>query len=233
MLTLYKKEINYYLNNPIGYIIVILFAIFANFLFIKDIFTVGSASLRPFYALLPWLFMVFVPALTMRIFSEEKRNNTIEILLTLPVSETQLVLAKFSALCTVILIGLLLTMGLPVSLSFLTKMYLPEIVIGYIGSLLMAALYISISMFFSVNTKNQIIAFLLSVISIFILVVIGTDFMANIFPKVILDFLSYFTPGYHFQNFVKGVIDLRSVTYFVSGILVFLLLTIVSLEKRE
>src|SRR3989344_9699856 len=91
---LYKKELNYYLNNPIGYIVVVLFAVFANFLFVKDIFVIGSVSLRPFFSFLPWLFLVFVPALTMRVLSEEKRINTIEVLLTLPISELQIVLAK-------------------------------------------------------------------------------------------------------------------------------------------
>ena len=95
MKNLYKKELNYYLNNPIGYIVVVLFAVFANFLFVKDIFVIGSASMRPFFSILPWLFLVFIPALSMRTLSEEKRVNSIEILLTLPVSETQVVLAKF------------------------------------------------------------------------------------------------------------------------------------------
>lgn len=233
MSSLFKKELAQYLHNPLGYIVVVLFALFANFLFIKDIFSTGSASLRPFYGFLPWLLLIFVPALTMRIFSEEKRTNTIEVLLTLPISETQLVLSKFLALVTMISLGLLLTIGLPISLSFLTKLYLPEIIVGYIGALCMGAFFVSISMVFSVYTKNQVVAFLLSAVSIFSILVLGTEFMSNVFPKIILDFLSYFTPVYHFQNFVKGLIDLRSVIYFLSGIVVFLVLTVVSLEKRE
>jgi ABC-2 type transport system permease protein len=233
MFTLYKKELNYYLQNPIGYIVVILFALFANFLFVKDIFVSGSASLRPFFAFLPWLMLVFIPAISMRIFSEEKRTNTIEVLLTLPISETQLVVAKFVALFTMTIIGLFLTFALPVSLSVLAKLYLPEVVIAYLGVCLMAGMFISLSLLFSVYTKNQVVAFLISTIGIFILLVLGTDFMANVFPKIILDFLSYFTPVYHFQNFVKGIVDLRSVVYFVSGTVLFLLLTIISLEKRD
>lgn len=233
MFTLYKKELGYYLKNPLGYIIIILFAVFANFLFIKDIFTVGSASLRPFYSFLPWLFLVFVPALTMRVFSEEKRTNTIEVLLTLPISETQLVISKFTALCTMVGLGLILTLALPISLSFLTKLYFPEIIVGYIGALCMAGLFIAISMLFSVYSKNQVVAFLISSLTIFMLVVLGTDFMSNVLPKTILDFLNYFTPGYHFQNFIKGILDVRSIIYYVSGIFLFLFLTIVSLEKRD
>lgn len=233
MFTLYKKELKYYLNNPIGYIIVILFAVFSNFLFVKDIFVVGSASMRPFFNLLPWLFLIFVPALTMRIISEERKNNTIEVILTLPVSETQIVLSKFFALSTLIGIALLLTMGLSISLFFLTKFYIPEIIISYIGSLLLAGVFIGITMFFSSQTKNQVVAFLASVITLFALLVLGTDFMATIFPKTILDFLNYFTPQYHLANFVKGVVDMRSIIYFVTLISMTLFLTIVSLEKRD
>ena len=160
MKSLYKKELNYYLNNPIGYIVVVLFAVFANFLFVKDIFVVGSASLRPFFNFLPWLFLVFIPSLGMRVFSEEKRINTIEVLLSLPISETQIVLAKFMALITLVIIGLTLTIGLPISLSLLTKIYLPEIIAGYVGSILLSGLYISLSMFFS--SQNLITASIIS-----------------------------------------------------------------------
>src|SRR5438045_3150828 len=101
MKPLYKKELNFYLNNPIGYITIVLFAAIANFLFVKDIFLAGSASMRPFFDLVPWLLLIFIPALAMRSFSEERKSNTLELLLTLPVSETQIVLAKFFALVTV------------------------------------------------------------------------------------------------------------------------------------
>ena len=230
---LYKKELNYYLNNPIGYIVVVLFAVFANFLFVKDIFAIGSASMRSFFSILPWLFLIFVPALTMRILSEEKRVNTIEILLTLPVSEMQIVLAKLLALLTLVVVGLALTLGLPISLSFLTRMYLPEIIAGYLGSIFLAAFCISLSTFFSSLTKNQVVAFLASAISLFFLLVLGTEFTANVLPRSIQDFLVFFSPANHLQNFIKGVIDFRSVFYFVSFTMVFVFLTVVDLEKRN
>ena len=233
MKNLYKKELNYYLNNPIGYIVIILFGVFANFLFVKDLFLMGSASMRSFFALLPWLLMVFVPALTMRMLSEEKKTNTLEVLLTLPISETQIILAKFLALITLVFLAFLLTVGLPVSLSFLTKMYLPEILIGYLGALLLAASFISLSLFFSGQTTNQVVAFLAAVITIFLLLVLATDFTASILPKTVQDFLSYFSPGYHLQNFIKGIVDLRSLFYFLSMTVLFLIMTIIDLEKRK
>ncbi len=233
MITLYKKELQYYLNNPIGYITIILFAVFANFLFMKDIFVAGSASMRPFFTLIPWLFLIFIPALTMRIISEERRVNTIEVLLTLPVSETQVVLSKFFALCTLTGMALILTMGIPISLFFLTKLYFPEIIVAYFGSFLLASTFIGISMFFSSLTKNQVVALLVSIIVLFILLVLGTDFMGGVLPRTILDFLTYYVPQYHFQNFMKGIFDVRSFIYFISLALIFLFLTVVNLEKRD
>lgn len=182
---------------------------------------------------LPWLFLIFIPALTMRLLSEEKRTNTIEVLLTLPLSETQVVLAKFFALATLLVIGLILTAGLPVSLSFFTRLYLPEIAVGYIGGLFLGFLYIGISLFFSGLSKNQVVAFLGSALTLFALLVISSDFTASVIPRQIQDFLIYFSPFTHLQNFLKGVIDLRSVFYFSSFTVLFLFLTIIDLEKRS
>jgi len=233
MKTLYKKELGYYLNNPIGYIVLVLFAAFANFFYIKDIFAVGSASMQPFFTFLPWLFLVFVPALSMRIISEEKRTNTLETLLTLPVTEMQIILAKFFALVTLVAIGLGLTLSLPMSLSFLTKLYLPEILVSYAGAIFLGGLYIAVSIFFSSLTKNQVIAFLASAIFLFFLNVLSTEFVGSILPRFIQDALLFFTPMYHLQNFAKGVIDIRSLFYFVSFTGLALFLTVYQLKKRE
>ncbi len=230
---LYKKELNYYLNNPIGYIVVILFAVFANFLFVKDIFVVNSASMQPFFSLVPWLFTVFIPALTMRSFAEEKKTNTIEVLLSQPVTELSIVIAKFLAVMTLITISLALTLALPISLSFLAKMYLPEILVAYIGELLLAGGLVSLGLFFSSLTENQIVAFLSSAIVSFLLMVIGSDFVASIFPKVVLDFSSYYSPLYQLDAFTKGLLDLRGVVYFLSLTLVFVAITVVNLERRK
>lgn len=232
MLTLYKKELSYYFNNPIGYIVSILFAVFANFLFIKDLFLRGNSSMRPFFEILPWLFLVFIPALTMRIFSEEKRVNTIEVLLTLPVSETVVVGAKFLALLVFSLFTLLLTLSIPVTLIFVGKPYLPTIIVGYLGAFFLSAGLISLSMFFSSLTRNQIVAFLSSLLTTFVSIVLGGDFLASFIPNPIHRPLSYFSPLYHYGNFLKGLVDLRSVVYFFSLTVLFLFLTVVNLENR-
>lgn len=233
MINLLKKELSYYFNNPIGYIVAILFAVFANFLFIKDLFLRGESSMRPFFDILPWLFLVFIPALTMRIFSEEKRVNTIEVLLTLPITEINLVVAKWTALSIFSLFIFLLTLLIPVTLTFIGKPYLPEITVAYGGAFLLSAVFISISLFFSSLTKNQIIAFLYSVLTIFFLMIIGGDFLATFIPRFIQEILSSFSPLYHYDNFLKGLVDLRSVLYFTSLITLFIFLTTINLEKRE
>ena len=234
---LYKKELQFYLNNPIGYITIILFAVFANFLFVKDIFIVGVASMRQFFETLPWLLMIFVPALAMRSLADEKKNNTLDILLSLPISELQIVLAKFFAVISVVLIGLALTLGLPISLFVLThefgsNIYLPEILVGYFGVILTAGVFAAVSLFFSSRTKNQVVAFLLSAVTLFFLIVVAGDFISGVLPPIAQEFLNYLSPITHMSGFNKGVIDLRSIYYFISFITICLFLTVVDLEKR-
>lgn len=233
MKQIYKKELFYYLNNPIGYIVVGLFAVFANFLFVKDIFSVGSGSMKPFFGTSAWLLAVFVPAFAMRSFSEEKRSNTIETLLTLPVSETKIVLGKFFALLTVSSGALLLTIGLPISLSTLTNLSIVEVLIGYIGLVFMMAMFLSVSLFFSSQTKNQIIAFLFSSITVFIMLTFSGDFIGSFIPRAVTDALYTLSPLDNLDFFVKGLLDFRAVIYFVSFTTVFLFMTITSLQKRK
>ena len=233
MFTLFKKELDYYLNNAVGYIVVILFAVFVNFLYVKDIFLNGSVSMKSFFGIIPWLFLIFIPAISMRAFSEEKRLNTIEVLLTLPVSEAQIVIAKFFTYIVLVILALLLTFTLPASFYYLAHIYLPEVIVGYAGAVIMGASFIAVAMYFSSLTKNQIVSFLSSLLVLFILLGISSDLLSTFLPKFIQDALVYFSPIYHFQNFAKGIVDLRSVYYFVSIAVLFLFLTVVNLEKRD
>lgn len=237
MYALLKKEIQFYLNNPLGYIVLVMFGVFANFMFVKDVFVYGSVSMRPFFQILPWLFLIFVPALSMRLFAEEKRTNTIESLLSLPISEMQIVLAKFLATWAMTGVGLILTLGLPLSVYMLVsqvgaRIYLPEILVGYLGQMLLSASFISISLYFSVKTKNQIVAFLGSVITLFFLIVFSTDVVSSVLPPLIQQALNYLSPVTQVDNFIKGVLDVRSLYYFLSLTILFLFLTLVDLEKR-
>ncbi len=238
MKSLIRKELAFYLNNPLGYIVITLFAVFANFMYVKDIFVNGSASMRPFFDVLPWLLMIFVPALTMRMIAEEKRTNTLEVLLSLPISEAQIIGAKFVASVILTGIGLLLTVGLPLSLLVLTgevgsSIYLPEILVGYLGVMLMVCGYVALSLFYSGLTSNQIVAFLASVVTIFFLIIFSTDFASGSIPTALQGVFNYLSPATQLAGFVKGIIDFRAVLYFISFSLLFLFLTIVDIEKRK
>jgi len=238
MKALLKKELLFYFNSPLGYISIVLFGVFANFMFVKDIFVYGSASLRPFFEIVPWLFMIFIPALTMRLIAEEKRTNTIEVLMSMPISEMQIVISKWLSTVLMVGVGLILTMGLPISMYLLTKqvgvrLYLPEVFVGYFGLILLASAYISISLFFSSITKNQIVAFLTSALVIFFLMIFSTDFAASILPKLLQNYLNYLSPTTQLDSLIKGVLDLRSIFYFVSVDALFIFLTVIGLENRQ
>ncbi|MFW5704077.1 MAG: ABC transporter permease subunit [Patescibacteria group bacterium] len=233
MKALFFKELRYYLDNPVGYIIIGLFAVLANFFFVKDIFVVGSASMRPFFELIPWLFLVFVPALSMRMIAEERRSNTIETLLALPVSELQIVLAKFLTLIALISIGLMLTLGLPIALVAVSDLYVPELLIGYLGLILCGGLFAAVSLFFSSLTRNQVVAFLSSIVVLFFFLVMSTDVIATVIPRAVMNVLQLFDPFTYLRMFFKGLLDIRAVIYFFSFSILLLLITVINVEKRS
>lgn len=233
MYTLLKKELGLYLNTPLGYVVAVLFAVFANFLFVRDIFLRGDSSMRTFFEFAPWLILVFAPALSMRIFAEEKRVNTLEVLLGLPVSETMIVLAKLLALFIFSAISFVLTISIPITLALIGRPAISEIIVSYIGILFMNLACISLSIFFSSLTKNQIVAFLSSVILLFLLLLLGSDFLAPILPRILQEYVITFSPLVHFETFLKGIIDFRSLIYFLSFTALFTTLTIINLEKRD
>lgn len=233
MKAVFKKEINYSLNTPLGYIPLILFALVINFLFVRDTFITGSVTFSTFFTIFIWSSLIFIPAIVMRSFSEEKRLNTIEVLLSLPISETQLVAAKFLANLVLVAIALVLTLALPITFYTLSHIYLPEIAVGYLGALLMEASFVAVALFFSSLTKNQIISFMGAVLTLLFFVSLSAQFLLSLFPTVIQDSLTYLSPMYHLQNFMQGILDLRSVFYFVSITAVFLFLTVMQIEKRS
>ncbi len=233
MWPLYKKELNYFLNNPVGYIIIILFATFANFFYLKDIFAIGSASMRPFFGFVPWLLLIFIPAISMRSFAEERRSNTLETLLSLPILEKEIVLAKFASLMTIIGLGLILTFALPITLFFMTHFSISEVLTSYVGIFLMSSSFTALCLFCSLKTNNQVVAFLVSILVLFLLMILSSDFLASVFPQSILGVVGYFGPGYHLQSFLKGILDFRALFYYLSFTVSLLYLTIVELKKKS
>lgn len=232
MKALYKKELMQFLNSPVGYTVPVVFALFLGYLFMKDVFVIGTASMKSFFSVAPWLLFILIPALSMRSISEEKKTNTLEVLLTLPLSEEKIVRAKFASIFTLITITLALTFSIPLVLGFLAKLYVPEILVGYLGLLLLSLSYLSFSLYISSKVSNQIASFSLSVTLLFLITTLSSDFLANLLPKIAQDFLLLASPILHLDNFAKGVVDLRSLLYFIVFSLVFYQLTVKELQKR-
>ena len=232
MKALYKKELMQLLNSPVGYSVPVVFALFLGYLFMKDVFVVGSASLKPFFSVAPWLLFILIPALSMRSISEEKKSNTYEVLMTLPISESTIVLAKLLSIFTLTAITLALTLSIPLVLGFISALYAPEIIVGYVGLLLLSLLYLSFSLYISSRVSNQIASFSISTIILFLMTTLSSDFLANLLPKTVQDILLFGSPILHLDNFVKGVVDFRSLSYFILLIILFFKLTVIELEKR-
>ncbi|MCX6732435.1 MAG: ABC transporter permease subunit [Candidatus Roizmanbacteria bacterium] len=233
MKALYKKELMQILNSPVGYSVPVAFALFLGYLFIKDVFVVGSASLKPFFSVAPWLLFILIPALSMRSISEEKRANTIEVLMTLPLSEDTIVFSKLLSLLTIISITLGLTLSIPIVLGLISTLYIPEIIVGYIGLLLLSTLYLSFSLYISSRFSNQIASFSISALILFLVTTLSSDFLANLLPKTVQDVLLFGSPILHLDNFIKGIVDLRSLSYFIMLIVLFFKLTVIELKKRS
>lgn len=221
-----------FLNSPVGYTVPVVFALFLGYLFTKDVFIIGTASMKPFFSVAPWLLFILIPALSMRSISEEKKTNTMEVLLTLPLSEERIVRAKFTSIFTVLAITFALTFSIPLVLGFLAKLYMPEIIVGYVGLLLLSLSYLSFSLYISSKVSNQIASFALSVTTLFLITTLSSDFLANLLPKAAQDLLLLVSPILHLDNFAKGVLDFRSLLYFVVFTLIFYQLTVKELQKR-
>ena len=165
---IFKREFVSYFNSPIAYIFVAIFLIVTNWLFFQRFFLVGQINMRDWFALLPWVFLLLAPALTMRSWAEEKKSGTIEFLLTLPIRDIEVVLAKFFSSLAFLALTLLLSLSVPITLAFLGDLDGGVIFAGYVGALLLGAMYISIGLFISSLTSNQIVAFLLSLAALFV-----------------------------------------------------------------
>jgi ABC-2 type transport system permease protein len=227
-----QKEIAFYLNNPIGYIIASLFLVVSTFLFFNDFFITGVVTQKGFFTLVPWIMIFFIVGLTMRTFSEEKRLNTIELWLTLPVSETDVVLGKFVGLAVLVGGTFVLTFGITGSLFLFGKPFVPEIVVNYMGLYLFALLLIALGNLLSLLSNNQIVALLVTITVFITAVLIGTDTFTRYVPNFLGEALTYVSPLYHLSIFSRGVIAFRSLFYFISTTGLFLTLAVVLLRKR-
>jgi ABC-2 type transport system permease protein len=209
-----KKEFTSYFVSPIAYIVISIFLLVTGWFFFTTFFLFNQANLRNFFALLPIIFSFVVPAITMRLFSEELNVGSYEILLTLPVRFRDVVLGKFLAAVLFIAAMLIPTFAYPITVSFLGQLDWGPVAGGYIGAVLLGAAFSAIGLFASSLTRNQIIAFITGMAICFSLTLI--DKMLFFLPHSLLGFLEYLGADFHFENISKGIIDSRDILYFVS-----------------
>jgi ABC-2 type transport system permease protein len=228
---IFKRELNVYFVSPIAYIVISIFLLVTGWFFFTTFFLYNQATLRNFFALLPMTFSFVVPAITMRLFSEELNVGSYETLLTLPVTFLDVVLGKFLAGLAFITIMLVPTLAYPVTVSLLGQLDWGPVVGGYLGAILLGASFTAIGLFASSLTRNQIIAFIVGMAICFTLTLI--DKMLFFLPQSLLGVLEYLGADFHFENISKGIIDSRDVLYFLSVCFVALYGTHLALQERH
>lgn len=236
VLTVARKEFHCYFKTPVGSIFLFFFLLLCGlfFFFVPDYFSLAEASMRRFFDLLPWVYLFFAPAVAMKMWAEERKVGTIETLLTMPVSDTRIVLGKFVASFGLLAVALVLTLPLPLLVAYTaaTPVDPGPIAAGYLGALLLGAVYIAISLFASALTESQIVAFILGLVICFFFFVIGLPDVAGVFPRGLAELLTNLSLGGHFANIQRGVVDTRDLLYYASMLTVFLLLNVLAVRRR-
>jgi len=231
--TIIIKELRSYFNSAIAYIFLVVFLISINWFFLKTFFIMNIASMNYFFLLLPWFFMLLVPAITMKSFAEEKKSGTYEVLITLPITEEQIVIGKFLAAFIFLFFSLLLTSSLVFTIFFTGFPDFGPILGGYIGALLLGGACISIGMCMSSISNNQIVSFILSISLILLLILIGEPIVTYSFPGKLTPILQFFSLKYHFINISHGVLDIRDFVYYISVIFCFSFLNVILLKINK
>lgn len=235
---LFKREFLGYFRSPVAYVVLIAFlAISVALAFSRygGFFKAGTASLETYFIFYPWLFLFLVPAVGMRLWSEEKRAGTVELLFTLPVTTLEAVTGKFLAGWAFLTVAILLSLPMALTAAYLGDPDWGVIVSSYLGAILMAGAYLGVCALTSALTKNQVVSFVLGLIACAFLLFLGyssfTDFLQGIFPVIVADAFANFSFITHFDAFMKGIIDPKDVIFFVSLIGFTLFLNVVALER--
>jgi len=217
-----KRELGGYFTSPIAYVFLVIFLLLTGFFTftVGNFFERGEASLVSFFTWHPWLYLFLVPAVGMRLWSEERRLGTMELLLTMPVTTWQAIIAKFLASWLFLALALALTFPVVITVNYLGSPDNGVIVSGYVGSLLLAGTYLAISCMTSALTRNQVVSFIISVVVCLFLILAGytpvTDLLTRWANPVVVQIVAAFSVMTHFGGFQRGVLDLRDVVFFAS-----------------
>ncbi len=232
----FKREFLGYFRSPVAYVVLAGFHLLATFLtfFFSRMLQGNEASLTALFQWMPWMFVVLVPAAAMRLWAEEKRAGTIELMFTLPITTGSAVFGKFLAAWAFIAIAILLTLPFAFTVGYLGDPDWGVIIASYIGSILMAASYVGICSLASALTRNQVIAFIIGLLVCLFLTAMGLSVAGNLLssflPFWVVDAISNFSFYTHFESMTRGLIDLRSVVFFVSLAVITLLANVIVLE---
>ncbi len=231
ILTIFRREIRSYFNSPVAYVVIVVFLAIVGWFFTSNLFVANVASLRVMFELVPWVYLFFIPAITMRLLAEEKKSGTLELLTTKPVRDVEIVLGKFLAAWALLAATLLPTLIYLVTIMTLGSVDIGPVLTGYLGLLLMGAVYIAVGLLASSLTENQIVAFIVG-----FLVILGLFMLDKVLiyvPEGLVSVFEFIGIDYHYSNIARGVIDSRNLIYFGSLLGFSLMLSTVSLERRK
>ncbi len=217
-LSVYRREVKSYFATPVAYVFLVIFLFFSAFLAFQDgFFESRQATLRPFFSNMPLLFLFLVPAIAMRLWAEERRSHSIELLFTLPITTPQAVLGKFVAAWTVLALALVLTAPMVLTVAYLGDPDWGPVATGYFGCLLMAGAYLAIGSFFSAATRNQVIAFILAVVACGVFLSAGspttTDFVARALGGGLAEAVEVLSLQSRFESIQRGILELRDLAF--------------------
>jgi ABC-2 type transport system permease protein len=241
VLTIFRREFVGYFTTPLAYVFIVIFLVMAGLLtfFVGNFFGRGQADLQPFFEFHPWLYLVLIPALSMRLWAEERRLGTIELFLTLPIRMTEAVLGKFLAAWCFAGVALALTFPFWLTVNLLGRPDNGVILASYIGSWLLAGALLAVGACISAVTKNQVIAFVVTAAVAFLFTAAGSPAVLGVLqgwaPQWLIDAVTEVSFVGHFSAITRGVLDLRNIVYFVSVMIAFLCANaiLVDLEKAE
>ena len=234
-----RRELVSYFATPLAYVFIVIFLLLANWFtfYLGAFYERGQADLESFFAFLPWLYLFLIPALSMKLWAEERKTGSIELLMTQPVTLREAVLGKFFAAWIFTAISLALTFPLWITVNYLGRPDNGAILAAYLGSLMLGGGFLAVGSCMSALTRSQVIAFILGVVACFVLLLAGFPGVLDAFrgwaPQPIVDAIASLSFLAHFDSIRKGVIDVRDLLYFAMLIGLFLLATAITLELRK
>ncbi|HJU23525.1 MAG TPA: ABC transporter permease subunit [Casimicrobiaceae bacterium] len=237
--TIFRRELASYFATPVAYVFIVIFLVLAGVFtfYLGHFYERGQADLIPFFSFHPWLYLFLVPAISMRMWSEERKSGTIEMLLTLPVTMWQAVVGKFLAAWAFIGLALLLTFPIWITVNYLGSPDNGVIVASYLGSFLMAGAFLAIGSCLSACTRSQVVAFILTAVVCFVFLLAGFPLVLGFFsawaPQGVIDAISGLSFLAHFNSIARGVVDLRDIVYFVLTIAFWLYASAVVIDLRK